>query len=322
MPKVITKRIYEWAELSKRLQRSLRKGVRLRTDWDKRAFEILRRRTSNDAIAKLGKRLWAVGTHTSIQLHYVRTSRATGQMEATLAATVYPASGGRTQYRIPNGVNGWCANKHLPMGARDRETGNSSKTHWYVGGSGVWRRGMGDYYPDAGPRCCNDSLADVVAGLVSAEARPPQAWRLRAARFTRSIVRAVRPFADIVVRYEIVGISSAARRPLLVSGHADDVCSPLSISAEYGIRVRLKAPSKGQQLTPDFCAVVTGPFMAVDGGPATWFAVEMLAPHGLHTHDVTSRDRSQAAWTVTLKPSRVVELAREWAAANVRIPIA
>jgi hypothetical protein len=322
MPQVITKRICEWAELSRRLHSALRKGLRLRNDWDKRAFEILRRRASNDAVGKLSKRLWAVGTHTSIQLHYVRTSRATGLMEATLAATVYPASGGRTQYRIPNCVNGWCANKYLPMGARDRETGNSSRTHWYFGGSGVWRRGMGDYYPDAGPRCCNEMLADVVAALASKEAKPPLAWRLRAARFTRSLVRAVRPFADVVVRYEMVGISSAARRPLLVSGHADAVCSPLSIRAEYGIRVRLKAPSRGQQLTPDFCAIASGPFMAIDGGPATWFAVEMLAPHGLHSHDVASRDGSQSAWTITLKSSRVVELAREWAAANVRIPIA
>lgn len=322
MPQVITKRIYEWADLSRRLNRALRKGLSLRNEWDKRAFELLRRRTTTDAVAKLSKRLWAVGTQTSIQLHYVRTSRVTGQLEATLAATVYPASGGRTQYRIPNGVNGWCANKHLPMNARDRESGASSRTHWYTGGSGVWRRGFGDYYPDAGPRCCNDSLADVVAALEASDARPPQAWRMRAVRFTRALARAVRSFADVVVRYEIIGISSAARRPLLVSSNTDDVCRRLSISAEYGIRIRLKSPSKGQQLTPDFCAVVTGPLMAIDGGPQAWFAVEMLAPHGLHSHDVTSRDDSQVAWTVTLKPSRVIALAREWAAANVRIPIA
>jgi hypothetical protein len=243
-------------------------------------------------------------------------------MEGTLAATVYPASGGRTQYRIPNGVNGWCANKHLPMGAHDRESGNSSRTHWYLGGSGVWRRGHGDYYPDAGPRCCNDSLADVVSALASDKAKPPEKWRARARRFSRSIARAVRPFADVVIRYEIVGISSAARRPLLISGHADGACSQLSISAEYGIRIRLKSPTRGPQLMPDFCAVVSGPFIAIDGGPEAWFAVEMLAPHGLHSHDVTSRDDRQSAWTVTLKPSRVVALAREWAAANVRIPIA
>jgi hypothetical protein len=322
MPKVITKRIYEWADLSRRLQRSVKCGHRLRNDWDRRAHKLLERQAFDGAIAKLGKRLWAVGTQSVIQLHYVRTSRATGNMEVSLAATVHPASGGRTQYRIPNGVNGWCANKHLPMNARDRESGTSTRTHWYVGGNGVWRPGIGDYYPDVGPRCCNDTLKDVIALLEAGEGKPPQAWRHRAARFARSVSRAVRPFGDILVRYELIGVASSERRSMTVAGHSDQAYSTFTVNADYGVRIRLKSPSKGKDHTADFCAVVTGPFAVIDGSPQIWFAVEKLLPQGHRSHSLASRAVNQSSWIVTLKPGRVIALARDWAAANVRIPIA
>ena len=321
MSKVITKQIYEWADLSRRLQRAVRNGTRLRSDWDRHAHRLLERHASNRAIAKLGKRLWAVGTQSAIQLHYVRKSRVNGAMEATLAAVVYPASGSRTQYKIPNGVNGWCANKHLPMNARDRESSSSSRMHWYVGGNGVWRPGLGDYYPDAGPRCCNNSLSEVIASLIASEAKPPQTWRERAARFARSVSRAVHPFGDIVIRYELIGVDSAERRAMIVAGYGDQAYSTFSVTADYGVRIRLKSPSNGKDFTPDFCAVVSGPFAVIDDGPQAWFAVEMLAPQGHRSHNLASRSASQSAWIVTLKPGRVIALARDWAASNVRIPI-
>ena len=322
MPKVITKRIYEWTDLSRRLQRSVKRGLRLRSDWDQRARRLLERHAFNGAVAKLGKRLWAVGTQSAIQLHYVRKSRATGDMEVTLAAIVHPASGGRTQYRIPNQVNGWCANKHLPMNARDREPGTSTHPHWYVGGGGVWRSGIGDYYPDVGPGCCSDTLKDVLVTLEAVEATPPQAWRIRAARFARSVSRAVRPFGDILVRYELTGVTSSERRSMIVAGHSDPSYGMFSVNADYGLRIRLKLPSKGKDLTPDFSAVVTGPFAVIDEGPQAWFAAEMLNPQGHRSHSLASRSVRQSSWIITLKPGRVIALARDWAAANVRIPIA
>jgi hypothetical protein len=321
MPKVITKRIYEWADLSRRLSRAVRSGTRLRTDWDRRAYQLLAHHASHRAIAKLGKRLWAVGTESAIHLHYVRMSRATGEIQASLAAVVYPASGDRTQYRIPNSVNGWCANKHLPMSARDRESGSSNRTHWYVGGTGVWRPGMGDYFPDVGPRCCNDSLSDVIRELMADGTQPPLEWRRRAARFARLVTRAVRAFGDVVPRYELVGVASVERRGMHVAGHVDNSYCTFGATADYGLRVRLKSPSNGKDPTPDFCAVVCGPFGVIDRGPQTWYAVEMLTPNGPRSRNLAARSASQAAWIVTLKPSRVVELAKDWAAANVRIPI-
>jgi hypothetical protein len=181
---------------------------------------------------------------------------------------------------------------------------------------------MGDYYPDAGPRCCNDSLADIIAALGTDAAEPPEAWRHRATKFARSIARAVRPFNDVVVRYELFGLAPGKRQPMPISGHGDDVHSTFSVMSRYGLRIRLKSPSRGSDLTPDFCAVIAGPLAVIDDGPATWVAVELLQPHGHRSHAVASRADGCPSWVLTLKPSQVVSLAREWAATNVRIPIA
>jgi hypothetical protein len=181
---------------------------------------------------------------------------------------------------------------------------------------------MGDYYPDAGPRCCNGSLAETLTALSADGAVPPEAWRHRAIRFAKSIARAVRPFADVIVRYELTGVAPGTRQPMPISGHSDNAYTTFSVTSRYGLRIRLKSPSRGADLTPDFCAVIAGSLAVIDDGPATWFAIEMLAPQGHRSHAIASGGQGSPSWILTLKPSQVVSLAREWAAKNIRIPCA
>ena len=322
MPKTMTKRIHEWTDLCRRLQRTKRRGgPLLRTEQDRQARALLERRHSGKIIAKLTRRLWAVGEQEVITLLYVTICRSTKELRATEAARVFPAAGGRTQYCIPNSVNGWCANKYLPMNASDRETGSSRRHHWYVGGEAIWRPGMGDYYPDAGPRCANLSLRDLSAALDKAT-HLPEAWRVRAKRFAKAMTLAVRAFGDVLVRFEPEGIDGESRRRLSLGAYNPHAHGLFSIAADYGLRVRLKVPTNGREQIADFSGFIAGPFAVIDESPQVWFGIEELMPKGWRSHCVASRSEQSPEWFMTRKPSKVVAAAREWAARRVRIPCA
>jgi hypothetical protein len=285
-----------------------------------------RRAASRYAASKFAlvtERLVAVARQSHILLAYARTKRGQGVDDSQLQECVYvhPAAGGRTTYMIEQSVDGWFANNHLPMNARELSRSVYRSTRWMHGRDAIYAAGHGPYYPDAGPDCAHPTLEDTVAAIQGAPDVPTQ-WRQAAEDFCRKVQSAAAPFKETVVRYEWYEpgelFSVQYRRRV-------HTC----ISSPYGLRIRLKSPAHPDgdgghfQRVPDFSATITGPLDGLPMARGALYCGELLEPGGVRCGSIyTGNFATGLSEVFYVRPAEVIEAARQWAASRIYIPCA
>ena len=329
------KEIWDWNTLVD----ALSAGKRLARETDVATYAldcVTRRFRSNQTpLAQMGERVIAVGGETCISLWYLHTPKEKQLCESKFSdwVHVYPCAGGRTTYRIDDGVNGWFANKHLPINAKDRRyTGSYRSDQWWHGQSGVYQKGQGPYYPDAGPQLCNKQAQEVM-DLTAAAAHLPEAWRDAACKLVARVDSAIAPFRDVLTRYEMHGYhpeqvadgwSFRSSRSFEVNG--DSIHRQLALSARHALTVRLKSPciagDGGWEVVPDLAVTCLGECPAFDEGAPVTYALQLLHPTGPRSSvEFHSEEYSTGVpFMVTRHQSKVVEAARQWAAGRIYIP--
>lgn len=323
------RKIYDWSELEEAVTNRVRVGKP--TPVSEQAFEMAERCFGSRRLAHLDERVLAVARKECIDLTYAHTSPGCGLESMCLQqhVKVFPAQGGRTSYEIDCSVNGYFANKHLPMRARDR--GGKSQyrnTRWYYGQSGVYQTGIGPMYPDVGP-ACSHQLPEQVFATVSAAEWVPESWRSKAMSMVERLRDSLLPFGDAILRCELIGLSE---RP-----DPEDASFPFSatswnlgfeheVHSKYGLRVRIKHPAKlvdgGWEHVPNLCISVCGP-SAADEDPeelsyviGTVHAASGCTPVRPHRQ----KDRCPVKFCATRNGRSVIEAARQWCGNNLYIP--
>ena len=153
-------------------------------------------REGHYAWVQLAERLVAESTPHHIRLLWAHTPKNGSLSETRLDSSVevYPAAGGRTTYCIDASVNGWFANRYLPLSAGGRRGRSIYRSaHWYYGQAGVYQQGQGPYYIDAGADLSNWSLEDFEREVHDMPDVPEQ-WAASAVAFATKITDAVAPF--------------------------------------------------------------------------------------------------------------------------------
>lgn len=280
---------------------------------------------------QLDDRLLAESTPTHIRLHWAHTPKSRPMSETRIESCVevYPAAGGRTTYCIDDSVNGWFANRYLPLSAGQRRSRSIYRSaHWFYGQAGVYQQGQGPYYIDAGADISNWDLARFEKEVSEMPGAPEQ-WRGIASAFASKITAAVAPFKDTVVRYEAYCDCEDCDLPSL-DVRAIGKFGGVIARSPYGAFIRLKNPLRqvdgGFQIVPDFAAFITGPHMAYEKSRDYYFGAQLLHPQGRFAR--TEWGTGAKGYETGL-PSlfmsgfgEVVEAARQWAANLISIPCA
>jgi hypothetical protein len=331
------KEIWDWRTLADACADARR--LPKQTPASEHALTLATRRTSAGRLAQMDERVIAIAEPCYIALWYMHTPKQSDLGESVLNdwVHVFPCAGGRTSYRIDDGVNGWFANRHLPINAKDRRTSSTYRSdQWWHGQSGVYQRGYGPYYPDAGPECANES-ADAIIAKTLAAPHLPDAWRAAAQALVTRLSSVLSPFRDVVLRYEVFGYKpdypADCSDPFnfrAAGCNADGAAiRHVSLSSRYALTVRLKSPcvatDGGWRETPDFAVSITGPFPAIDGSPDVSYCVQLLHPSGRHVANEYRPDEDFSTGMdilVTQHPQKVIEAARQWAAGRIYIPCA
>lgn len=292
---------------------------------------------------QLTDRLVAFAGVDGITLRWFHTPRGEpiGNTTTSSKVAVYPAAGGRTTYAVDNTVDGHFANKHLPLNAKDR-AGGGRRTHrstqWFCGRSGLYQKGQGPYYPDAGPDSAHPNLEKFETLLhARRDWGLPQAWAEAAAALCGRITAAVSPFRDVIVRYEGWLPSEGKEvtegdKIIRFSTHGMAArCGHPGMASRYGVRIRLKSPCEttdgGSRIVPDFSAFIAGPDPYCEASPDVWYGAELLHPSGSHCITAFHDPYGKTPYTTSLdkvlyrKPAEIIEAARQWAASRIFIPV-
>jgi hypothetical protein len=234
---------------------------------------------------------------------------------------------------MDTGCNGWFAAKHLPADRKDFGSRSRFRQKIFMfGQSGVYQRGIGPVYHDAGPDIANPTLdrfcsdlstgTGIAARLVGSGAG--EEWRELAAALCQKVASAVAPFKDCIVRYEEYSDEGRPINLCLLRGgkHAE-------LHPAYGVRVRVKLPCSWEdgrsREIPDFSVFICGPLGLMEKERVAYYGAELLHTQGryhacsLHEGDgcLNVSGLSQLIYT---GPSEVVESARQWAANHIYIP--
>ena len=335
------KEIWDWKTLLDAISAADR--LKRQTDVSAHALGMVEHRWRYDRnpppMAQMDERVVAVGGATCISLWYMHTPKETALSGSSLHdwVQVYPCAGGRTTYRIDDSVNGWFANRHLPINANQRRcsSGYRSDQYWH-GQSGVYQKGTGPYYPDAGPDLCNASPGEI-ADRTSAAVHLPEQWREAALSLVQRLSTVLSPFRDVILRYNAFGYdpdsveqhhdSFSFRSIYRKYGEDDNWSRTVTLSARHGLTVRLKSPcvagDGGWEIAPDLAISVTGACPAIDGSPEVNYMVQMLHPNGSASTTEYVADGSYSTgldFVVTRHQQKVIEAARQWAASRIYIP--
>lgn len=325
----LNKKIYDWAELEAAINSKAR--LEKETPLSLAVLERALTYAGHARVAQLEERVVAVAQLHCIDLWYGHTSPGSGLETLVMmrSVKVFPAQGGRTTYEINMGVNGYFANRHLPMRAKDR--GGKSmyrNTKWYCGQSGIYQPGIGPMYPDIGPAMMNLSHDDIVSRIRDASF-VSQEWRDKAESFVERVKAAVAPFGDAVLRYEHAGLIDDPEdgiHPFYISTW---ICGyEQEIHSKYGVTIRVKHParatSSGWEHRQDMALAIAGPAAGWQDADDATYVVSML--HGGNAR-VPTRDtwkcgdnNSAVPYCVYRKPSSVIDLARRWCGDNIYIP--
>lgn len=332
------KEIWDWQELVTACTE--RRRLRTQNEVSSHCLELMeRQRVPRPLIAQMDERVVAYAGATSISLWYMHTPKQEPLEKSRLFdwVRVFPCAGGRTTYRIDDAVNGWFANRHLPINAKDRKTHSGYRSEqWWHGQSGVYQRGQGPYYPDAGPDAANVTAEEVMAEATGA-AHLTEAWCKAAESLMSRLETVLAPFRDVVVRYEMHGFDAPEetyrhdrfqfRSALKLDPGVRDIVRQVHITSPYGLTIRLKSPcvagDGGWAMVPDMAIGVCGPCLAIEDGPQIWYTSQLLHPSGRGGSAEYQADEEYSIglpFAVARNPQKIVEAARQWAAGRIYIP--
>lgn len=321
----LNKKIYGWGELDAAITDKAR--LAKETPLSKYILERSLLNFGHAHVAQLEERVIAVASHNHISLVYGHTAPGCGleSLELQRHVNAYPAQGGRTSYEIDMKVNGYFANKHLPMRAKDR--GGKSiyrNTRWYYGQGGMYQMGAGPVYADIGPTC-RTLTPEAIAEKIGAADWVPEAWRDKALSFLEKVRAAVSPFGDAVLRVELDGFTERDD----AQDYAFNMTSWITgcdtpIRSKYGIVVRIKHPARktanGWENQDDMAIAMTGP-------PTGWQDPDDMLYMVSHLHSGQGQGRvpvrhreADKMHAIYRKQSSVVDIARQWCGNNINIP--
>ena len=312
------KKVWDWRDLEAAVARQ----ARLDSDNEVSRTVLARALRNGSYVAQLDDRVVAVGGRDCIALMYGHTTPGCGleTLHLQAAVRVFPAQGGRTTYEISSHVNGWFANKWLPLNARDR--GNKSvhrSAKWYFGQSGVYTPGIGPMYPDAGPDCCNMSVAQLgeklETSLIAVDSR------VKVMSTVERLLGAIEPFGDIIPRFSLEA-THEDDRPRSVTVESWNTGRRFECPHEWLIRVRLKTPAVsvngGWEHVNDLVLNICGPSLAhEDKGDVSYVLSRCYG--GSHVCTVRTLDQ-QVSFCATTNSRSAIEAARRWCADNLYIP--
>lgn len=323
------KTILDWRELDEIV--SSRRRLAKQTDVSRFAIERAEKFYGQDSyIGQVDERVIAVACETSIDLAYLVTPKGCGLDESKLhrSVFVYPAAGGRTTYCVDQSVNGWFANRWLPLNARDRTTRSEyQRKVWFNGQSGVYVKGTGPYYPDVGPDCANWSLEQFMQ-QVDLLTEAPARWREAAKSAAERVTDMVRPFRDSLLRYELhkpgehYSLGGCYR-----TNDEDDREPSVDIPCQWGCDIRIKSPCAtlrgDHQMVGDFAVQVGGLTLGYEDPVEVMYGVQILYPQGrkcAHSWRQVESRNTGLSFCVSRSPVRILEAARQWAASKIYIP--
>lgn len=330
------KKVYDWSELCDLLANPPKQPT---GEVAERVRAMAAHSFGREKWVHLSERLVIVASETCIRMAFAHTPPGTSVSNTNWSARVEvrPAAGGRTTYSFDTSVNGWFANRHLPINARDRGMRSSYRHNlYYYGQSGVYQRGFGPWYPDVGPDIANAGLEEfcelIRAGARKGEGaadedfvRPSPEWCELATSFCEKVRDVVRPFKDCIVRFEEYGDAFGYSRDLNLSlSRGSSYCQ---VRSDYGVRIRVKLPNSYEDgrpsEVPDFTAVITGPLGLCEKDRNAWYTAQLLHPQGRHCTSEYSEHLQVSTGLEHLlyrTPGEVIEAARQWAANHIYIP--
>lgn len=323
------KTILDWSALDA-IVSSRRRLVR-QTDVSRFALERAEKYYGADSyIGQVDERVLAVAGLESIDLAYLVTPKECALDDSKLqrAVSVYPAAGGRTTYCIDQSVNGWFANRWLPLNARERTTRSGyQRKVWFNGQMGVYVKGTGPYYPDVGPDCTNWSLEQFMQH-VDLLTEAPARWRDAAKSAAERVTDMLRPFRDSLLRYELSGCDD--RYSLGGNYHSSDENDwgpSVDMPCRWGCDIRIKSPcarSRGDhEMVGDFAVQVGGLPFGHEEPVEVMYGAQILYPQGRkHSHGWRQDEHHNTGigFCVSRSPVRILEAARQWAAGKIYIP--
>lgn len=326
------KKIFDWAELNALIAKP---PAAFDSDVGRHVHSMAANSFGRDRWAQIGERLIAVARTECIILAWAHNAPGTSLTNCAWSprVEVRPAAGGRTSYIMDAGCNGWFAAKHLPAD-RDAVGSRSRFRHkiFAYGQAGVYQRGVGPVYHDAGPDIANFTLdqfclqlADGTGGIAHLERAGASAeWRVLAAALCQKVAAAVAPFKDCIVRYEEY---SEGGRGMHLHLSRDERLAEMH--PDYGVRIRVKLPCSWEEgrsrEVPDFCVFICGPLGILEKDRVAYYGAQLLHPSGRYQanslHDGAGSPHSTGLGPLLYTgPSEVVEAARQWAANHIYIP--
>jgi hypothetical protein len=322
------KTVFDWDELEAAVTE--RRRLKRATPISDQALSRAMMRFSPDSyVAQLHERLIAVGRQDHIELLWLHHAPGASADDCKLEsgdAFVYPAAGGRTQYKVCQSARGHFMNRFLPFNAKDRETKSQYRQwKWAWGGGNMYREGMGPALMECGIAALDRPPADLLWVVAAAGAWVSDEWRSLATRLLESFDGWRDTFADIRFKFEHYGVKEQA------GGHGytlslrtmrgEHVCAS-DLVVSHHLTVRLRRPCEeesGRFHAVDDLAICVIPQPELLGfGPKAMYA---LVRKPVSSNGTTTWDNGEApARLLTTSMTDVMSAAREFCAAGLFIP--
>lgn len=321
------KTVLDWAELEAAVTEQ-RRLTKVTPESELALSTALQRHGQQAYVAQLHERLIAIGRPTGIELAWLHTSPGAALSESKLEggrAYVYPAAGGRTQYKVCESARGHFLNRWLPFNASDRQTKSNFRSwRWAWGAGGMYRDGMGPALLECGIDALQQTPANVLARIAAAGQHVSDEWRAAAVRLVEAFDGWRDTFEDTRILFQEYGIDKQERRPDTVDlrpggDRRDGVDTTLAVA--YCLRLRLRRPMEEQsgRFVPvdDLSICVMPQPLDLGFGPKAMYA---LLRQSTHSQGDSSWGGQAPARLITTSVTEVLHVAREFSAASVYIP--
>lgn len=319
------KTILDWADLEAAVTEKRR--LTRTTPESERAAEI--------AIARYGSRHWAhihdrviaVGLPQHIELcylHHIPGSTLEDDRLEGGRAFVYPAAGGRTQYKVCESARGHFMNRWLPFNAGDRQTKSRfTSWKWAWGAGGMYQEGMGPVLMDCGIAALQAKPSDMLAVVAAGGEWVSDEFRAAVTRLLEAFDGWQDTFPDTRFNFEHSGIKQRDQHPDCVNirpYRQSAACTSLLVSHQFTLRLRrpFEQQERGFFSVPDFVVQVIPQPEDLGFGPKAMYLLSRI-PVGSCGGTMWDKDE-QPAKPLTTSLADVMHAAREFSAASVFIP--
>ena len=319
------KTVLDWAELEAAVTE--RRRLTRTTPESERCAAIATARFGDRHWAHLHDRLVAHGSGESIELAYLYHSPGTTLADDKLEhglAFVYPAAGGRTQYKVCESARGHFMNRWLPFNASDRTIRSRYKNwKWAWGAGGMYQEGVGPVLLDCGIAALRQKPSDMLARVASAGAWVSDEFRAAATRLLEAFDGWQDTFADTRFKFEEHGLRARERHPDTITlrpNREHGASTSLIVTHQFTLRLRrpFEQTERGFMSVPDFAVSVIPQPEDLGFGPKVMYSLSRMNI-GSSGECMWNKDE-QPAKLLTTSLSDVLHVAREFSAASVFIP--